>query len=111
MLMLISCDQEYNGRYILNECRFKNEKPCELGNTYLQLNWDKTFVLKTEKKVIKGRWDFYDDGDAAILELDNKKSRVEVSKDGRKVIHFFNPHTVFDDDNIGVVEFVKESRK
>lgn len=109
LLTLISCDQEYNGRYVLYECKLKNGKPCNMGDNYLQLDWNKTFILKTDKKVITGRWNFYDDGEAAILELKNyQQCGVGILNDGRRVLNFFNPQTIFDNDSINVVEFVME---
>ena len=107
-MTLISCDQEYNGRYFLYECKLKNDEPCVIGEAYLQLDWNKTYTLKTDKKVLKGHWDFYDDGEAAILELDNRQCGVGVLEDGRKVLNFFNPHLTFNNDSLEVVEFVKE---
>lgn len=115
LVVLMACDSEYRGRYLPHECKLRNGNSCDLGGSYLQLDFDKTFLLKTETRTLTGKWNFFDDGDAAVLRLTMGRQKedcmVGVLKDGRKVIDIGNPHLVFDNDSIESVMFVIASKE
>jgi hypothetical protein len=116
-IVIVSCDTdtEYVGRYVLYECKLQNGDPCSIRESYLKLDIDKTFVLKRAKINLNGQWDFYDDGEAAILELTSDEFRddcmVGILEDGRTVIEFGNVHSIFDNDSIESVMFVMDVKK
>ncbi len=112
LLAMCSCDQEYNGRYTLYNCKLKNGEPCGQDEGFLELNWDKSFKLSYGQSNFEGRWDFSDDGELALLELSGNKITeqcgVGILDDKRKVISMFNPGNVFSNDSIETMEFAFE---
>jgi hypothetical protein len=111
MAAICSCDHEYYGRYSINDCKLKNGNSCSTATGSLVLDWDGTFSLQYNKQRIQGRWDFFDDGEAAILELrcGQLTESCLVGQYGKRiVIELSNPGHI-KNDALKSIEFISTS--